>query len=57
MKWLQPRKADFRFEPIIIKPKAVAIGHQGKSIGTGYHKDARRKPRSTQRINLSKEGY
>lgn len=59
MKTLQPRKADFRFAPIFVKEtgSAKAIGHQPR-VG-GRHKDVRplRKPRSTQRINLSKEGY
>ncbi len=47
-------KKDDRFAPIVIKPTIGPAGHQRTTIGTGVHKDKRRKARSTERVLLSK---
>lgn len=36
-------KKDDRFEPLVIKPKKVALGHQHSSIGTGIHTSKKHK--------------
>lgn len=41
MKTVTAPKNDYRFEPIVIKAKPVALGHQNHTCRGGYHQDKR----------------